>query len=77
LDRLNNWPDLLTKFKLTAVLDPMATAQSEGVASNAKHMKVLSSLVRHKVSTKVFINIQLAVIMLHRMVTEVRALPQI
>ncbi|KAF8805474.1 hypothetical protein BYT27DRAFT_7258195 [Phlegmacium glaucopus] len=70
LERLHNWPELLTKFQLTATLDPMATTQSDGVASNAKHMKVLSNLVRHKASTRVFINIQLAVITLHRMVTE-------
>jgi hypothetical protein len=50
----------------------MLTGQNDGSSSNLRHVKVLSKVVQMRGKANAFVNIQLAVLGLHRMLTEVR-----
>lgn len=73
-DRLQNWPSLLSTFSAATrspfaiiVTDPNSTEASP----HSRHMAVLKNLMDCRGGVAGLINVQLAVISLHRMLTDV------
>lgn len=76
-DQLQNWPPLLSAFLKAAGSSDIGTNICiSGSASHSRHIKVLQNLIACKGAVNGLINVQLAVISLHRLLNEVSALTQ-
>jgi hypothetical protein len=72
-DRLEDWPPLLTNFRPSSTM-LSAEANSLQPASLTKHVAVLKNLIACRGVLSSLINVQMAVISLHRMLNNVSAL---
>lgn len=78
MGRVHEWPDLLRKFShIISAPNPIAgkishdDTQSSEDSGLKRHLAVLNSLASCKEATTGLINIQLAVISLHRLLNQV------
>ncbi|KAF8812613.1 hypothetical protein BYT27DRAFT_7207620, partial [Phlegmacium glaucopus] len=69
-NHLHTWPSLLTTFRHAIGLSNISVIQSGEVSSAHRHVAILRNLVAHKGASSAFVNIQLAVISLHRLLID-------